>query len=308
MKDIFMNSISSEEIALFLKEKLIGKNIILFGVSSINNLKKNTLSFISNFLYTNDITKNTLILVHKKYEIPNNSQNSYIRVLNPRLAFTRVVEKFFYKKKKSSISKSAIIARSAKLGKNVSIGENVIIEKNCNIGENSIIDHNVVILENCSIGSNCRINTNVTIGNEGLSSLKNENHELVMMRHTGNVIIENNVEIGSNSTIARGIIDSTVIKKYTKIGPQVNIGHNTVIEANCQIAGRAHFSGSVHVEENCFIGANCSIKESVKIGNNSKVGIGSVIIRNVKSNSIASGLEAIDLRSLVRIKKKINYK
>ena len=128
------------------------------------------------------------------------------------------------------------------------------------------------------------------------------------MRHTGNVIIEDSVEIGSNSTVARGVIDSTIIKKHTKIGPQVNIGHNAIIEANCQIAGRAHISGSVHVEENSFIGANCSIKESVKIGHNSKIGIGSVIIRDIKSNSVVLGLEAIDLRSLVKVKKKICYK
>ncbi|MFA7090230.1 MAG: DapH/DapD/GlmU-related protein [Arcobacteraceae bacterium] len=129
-----------------------------------------------------------------------------------------------------------------------------------------------------------------------------------MLRHLGKVIIEDFIEIGANSTIARGTLNDTIIKKYTKIGPQVNIGHNTFIDENCEIAGRTHTSGSVKIGKNCFIGANCSIKNGIKIGNNCTVGIGAIVTKDIADHVSVMGLEALPLRKLVKFKNEQDYK
>lgn len=303
-----MSNVNAYEIAFFLEEELIGENITIEQITSIDEIKPNTLTFISKFGYKDEISKKALIIVEKQFEIKKNSTNSYIKVDNPRLAFAKVIEKFFYKKKHSSISKSAIVSEHAILGKNVYIGENVVIENGCVIGDNTFIEHNVVILKNCFIGANCKINPGVIIGDDGLGSLKDENKNLTMLRHLGKVIIEDFIEIGANSTIARGTLNDTIIKKYTKIGPQVNIGHNTFIDENCEIAGRTHTSGSVKIGKNCFIGANCSIKNGIKIGNNCTVGIGAIVTKDIADHVSVMGLEALPLRKLVKFKNKQDYK
>ena len=304
-----MNKIYASDIADFLNTRLYGKNIIIKGVSSINNLTSNSLSFIAIPRYKEeDINTESLLIVNNKYNIPKNSKNSYIKVDNPRLAFAKVIEKFFYKKREPYISKTSQISKKAKLGKNIFIGENVVIEDDVYIGDNTIIGHNVVILRDCKIGKHCRIAPGVVIGDDGLGSVKNEDGNLMMIRHLGGVIIEDFVEIGANSTIARGTIDNTIIKKFTKIGPQVNIGHNTIIGKNCEIAGRTHTSGSVKIGDNCFLGANCSIRDGIIIGNNCTIGIGAVIVRDVEDNKTIMGLEAVDIRKLAKVKKEIEWK
>lgn len=147
-----MSKIDAQSIAIFLDESLIGKNINVCEVVSLNNLKSNSISFISGFTYKDDINKKALIIVNKSFEIAKNAKNSYIKVENPRLAFAKVVERFFYELKKPSISKSAYIEDNTEIGNNIFIGENVIIESGCKIGDNTVIDHNAVILKNCKMG------------------------------------------------------------------------------------------------------------------------------------------------------------
>ena len=303
-----LNGIKASDIAFFLNSKVIGEDIEIFCISSISNLQNNCLSFINKRVYEEDIDKTALILVNKDYSIVENSKNSYIKVDNPRLAFAKVVEEFFYKKRESCISINSQISKKAKLGRNVFIGENVVIEDGVFIGDNTIIEHNVVILRNCKIGESCRIAPGVVIGDDGLGSVKDEDGNLMMIRHLGRVVIEDFVEIGANSTIARGTIDNTLIKEFTKIGPQVNIGHNTIIGKNCEIAGRTHTSGSVKIGDDCFLGANCSIRDGVTIGSGCTIGIGSVVVRDIEDNKTIMGLEALDLRKLAKVKREIGWK
>jgi len=298
----------ASEIAKFLNTELIGNDIDIYKVSAIDELESNSLSFISKYGFKEDITKGALIIVRDDYEIDKNSKNSYIITVNPRLFFAKVVNEFFAPKKEIAISKSAKIGKNVILGESIFIGENVVIEDKVNIGDNTIIEHNAVILRGSKIGSNCYISSGVIIGNDGLGTIRDENNNLIAIRHIGNVIIEDFVELGANTTTGRGTINNTIIKKYTKIGPQVNIGHNSYIDENCEIAGRAHLSGSVNIGKNCFIGANCSIKDGIKIGNNVTIGIGAVIIKDVVDNKKVMGLEALELRKIAKIKKNIDYK
>lgn len=299
--------VKANDIATFLNTELIGKELPIYTVCSINNLSEHSLSFISKNGYIEDKSKYSLIIVNTSYEIDALSTNSYIKVENPRLAFAQIIEHFFYERKRTSISDKSMIHETVILGTNIYIGSNVVIESGVTIGDNTIIEHNVVILKDCVIGSDCKISPGVVIGDDGLGSLRDKNNNLIMLRHIGKVLIGNHVEIGANSTIARGTIDNTVIKNYTKIGPQVNIGHNTIIGENTEIAGRTHTSGSVSIGKNCFIGANCSIKESIQIGDKCTIGIGAVVTKNIEDNIAVMGLEAIKLKNLAKFKKDHNY-
>ncbi len=296
----------AKDIASYLSTELIGKDIIINNICSVDKIHTNSVSFITKLNYQEKLSVGALIIVGGEYEILNESVNSYIKVENPRSAFAKIIEKFFYKRK-SGISKKASIAITSKIGDNCYIGDNVVIEDGVHIGCNTIIDHNTVILNNSVIGKNCNIGSNCVIGNDGLSTAK-DNNLLITIRHLGNVIIEDNVEIGASSTVGRGTLNNTIIKNGTKVGPQVNIGHNSIIGRNCQIAGRTHISGSVKIGEESHLWANSIIKDGITIGSKCTIGIGAVVTKNVEDNITVMGLEAVKLKNLVKFKNTFEYK
>lgn len=301
-----MDQIYAKEIASFLNTSLIGEDILINNVCSISKIKKHSLSFISKVNYIEDLNSEALIFINKNYHINKNSKNSYIVVADPRLAFAKIIEKFFYKHQ-TGISENATISQDVIIGSNCYIGNNVTIEEGVIIGSNTSIGHNSTILKNVVIGNTCNIGANCVIGNDGLGTAR-DGDELVMIRHLGSVIIEDNVEIGASSTVGRGTLDDTIIKEGTKLGPQVNIGHNTIIDKNCQIAGRSHISGSVKIGYSSKLWANCTIKDGISIGDNCTVGIGAVVTNDIESNITVMGLEALKLKSLVKFKKDSQYK
>ena len=302
-----MNILNAKDIAIFLEEKLFGKNIEINNVSSIINIKKNSLSFISNLAFKDYKSEDSLIIVKKNFEIDKNSSNSYIKVDNPRFSFAKVLNKYFHKMKTPYISKSAIIASNTQIGEKVFIGENVIIENNCKIGNNTILEHNSVILNNSEIGSNCRIGVGAIIGDIGFGTYIDENKNYSLTPHIGGVIIEDYVEIGAKSIVDKGTIENTLIKKFSKLGSNVHIAHNSKIGENCLIAPMAKICGSVNIGDRCFIGANSSVKDGLIIESNSFIGIGSVVTKKVDSNTKVANLGAINLKDLIKIKKKLDY-
>jgi len=294
-------------IAEYLQADLIGPDIAISGVASLNDAQNGKLSFISNLTFSEDLSLCALFLIHLDKVTDRSSNNSYIKVPNPRLAYARVVEKFFYERPLPGIAATAIIAPGALIGKDCSIGEYAVIEAGAVIGENSIIGHHVVIAKNCVIGMNCIINAGSIIGSEGLGSIRDADNIPVMTRHLGRVIIHDNVELGANSTVQRGTIDNTVIEENVKTSPQVNIAHNCTIGKNTEIASGVHLCGSVAVGEGCFLGAQCSIKDGVSIGKNARIGLGAVVIQDVGDHQTIMGLEGLSLRNLLKFKNKHNY-
>ena len=294
-----MNSFLASDIASFLNRPLIGNNFQIDGVCSIKKLKPNSVCFLTiPFCFVN--APFNLLILTTENNIPASPQDySYVTAVNPREAFAKVVERFFYIHKKG-VSPSAVIGENVTIGEEVYIGNNVIIEHDCNIGSNTSIDHGSVIGWGTSIGKNCRIGAGVVIGNEGLGSFFDSSGTLTNIRHLGRVIIQDNIEIGPLSTIARGTIDETFIGENTHIGPQVNIGHNSKIGIHCFIAGRSHISGSVTIGSNCRLWANCTIKDYVTVESNATVGMGARVIHNVCSSTTVASLPSIDLKRLAR--------
>jgi UDP-3-O-[3-hydroxymyristoyl] glucosamine N-acyltransferase len=303
-----MGNVKASKVAKFLGAKLIGKDFLIYKISSLLNLKDNSLVF-TNKHFKKIVKKKLLILCTKKNYEHSHKQSgiSYILCDNPRLAFARVVQKFFVNKEKNLIHKSAIISDKAIIHPSVSIGEYCVIKSGTRIDEGTIIKSHVVVSENVKIGKFCYIKSGTVIGEDGFGFDFDENKIPVRLPHLGSVTIHDNVEIGSLNTIQKGTIDNTIINSCTKLSDHVHIAHNCNIGKNCIISAHAQICGSVKIGKNCWIGANSSIIQNVEIKNNVTIGIGSIIIDSVNENIKIMGFEALDLNSLRKIKKKIDY-
>jgi UDP-3-O-[3-hydroxymyristoyl] glucosamine N-acyltransferase LpxD len=300
-----MGDVKAVEIAKFLNSELLGNNIVLNNVTSLNNVKKSSLIFSKN----NNININIecLILVSTTYLEDKNNNYSIIKVNNPRLAFAKVVNEFFITKKKKKIDVTAIIGVNCNIDSAVSIGANSVIGENVAIGINTIINNNIVIYDNTVIGDNCYIKSGSIIGEDGFGFDFEEDGSPVRIPHIGKVIIGNNVEVGAKNTIARGTLNDTIIDNNVKIDDQVHIGHNCTIGENTIIAACSEISGSVNIGKNCWIAPNSSIIQKVKIGDNVTIGIGSIVTKNIESNKKIMGLESLELKPLIKVKKRIEY-
>ncbi len=293
-------------IATFLEVDFYGKDFTVCDATSLDNIKDNTLSFSKNKVLEG-IDTHTLILVPLDFEYRADSVYSVIKVKNPRLTFAKVVNNFFITKKKNKIDKTAIIGSNCKIERTVSIGAFCKIGDNVIIGKNTIIKNSVIIEDNTFIGNSCYIKSGAILGEDGFGFDFEEDSTPVRIPHIGNVTIGDNVEIGSNTVIARGTLDNTIINDNVKIDDHVFIAHNCLVGKNTVIIAFAEISGSVIVGKNCWIGPNCSIIQKVKIGDNVMVGIGAVVTKNIDSNKKVMGLDALGLKNLLKLKKRISY-
>ena len=197
-----------------------------------------------------------------------------------------------------------------KFGRNVLIGNNVKIGSKCLIGHNSIIETNVSIGNNCTIGSNVIIRNSLiknnvhildgcVVGKKGFGFFPDKKGNF-RYPQIGVVIIEDNVEIGCNSTIDRGSLSNTVIGKNTFLDNQIHIAHNVKIGENCIIAGQVGFAGSSVIGNNVMIGGQAGISGHLKIGNNVQIGGGSGVIRDIPDNTKVMGFPAKNLKNFLR--------
>ena len=301
-----MNEFFASGIASFLSRPLIGNDFQINRVCSMKKLKSNSVCFAVNSISFVKAPFNLLILTTQNNLLANYQDCSYVSVIDPREAFAKVVERFFYIQQ-CGISNSAVIGNNVVIGEGVFVGNNVIIEHDCNIGNNTYIDHGSVIGWGTSIGSNCRIGAGAVIGNDGLGSFFDSSGALMNIRHLGCVNIQNNVEIGPLSTISRGTIDETFVGENTHIGPQVNIGHNAIIGAHCLIAGRSHISGSVTIGENSRLWANCTIKDHIKVASNATIGMGARVSHDVPEGVTVASLPSIELKKLAKFVHKAKW-
>lgn len=301
-----MQKINVEQVAEFLNSQFLGENIVLDKATSLDNVEDNTLVF-SKSSKNLVMKKKCLILVPLDFDYLDNCLYAIIKVENPRLSFAKVVNEFFIKNNEIGISKSTKIGSNCNIHSSVSIGENCVIGNNVLIEEGTIINHNIVISDNIKIGKNCYIKSGAILGEDGFGFDFEKDGTPIRIPHIGRIEIGDNVEIGCNTVIARGTLNNTKIEDSVKIDDQVFIAHNCKIGKNTVIIAFAQISGSVVIGENCWIGPNSSIIQKIKIGNNVTIGIGSVITEDIHDNKKIMGLESIDLRNLVKFKRRIEY-
>tara|TARA_Y100000816_G_scaffold255605_1_gene208537 strand:- start:386 stop:1399 length:1014 start_codon:yes stop_codon:yes gene_type:complete len=308
--------LSASEVASIVGGVVDGnKKSTITRLSKIQNGDKNSLSFLGNPKYNEYLYKSnaSIIIVNKNLETKKQINPTLIRVQDPNLAFSQILEYFESKNdndvgisKNAEINKSSImgadiyigsythidanveISDNTKVGSNVSIGQNVKIGKNCKIFSNVSIYHNSVI------GNNCIIHSGTVIGSDGFGFNKDKNGKNLKVIHSGNVVIEDNVEIGSNCSIDRATLGSTKIMNGVKIDNLVQIAHNVIIGKNTCIAAQVGVAGSTIIGNDCLIGGQAGIAGHLKIGDRVQIQAKTGVLKNLDSDSKVMGFPAIN--------------
>jgi UDP-3-O-[3-hydroxymyristoyl] glucosamine N-acyltransferase len=301
-------NVSIKEIANYLNIEFNDTDLVIDNICAISKIKDRSVSFVNKKTYKFDQSVEALVIAIEGYEIEKNSKCSFIFSKNPRLDFVKVANKFFLNKNESKISDTAKIGAGCTIAENVTIGEYAIIKDNVIIGAGTVINNHVVIESNSIIGKNCYIKSGAVIGEDGFGFERDEDGMPLRFPHIGNVIIGNNVEIGAKTTIARGTLESTIVKDNVKIDDQVFIAHNVFIDENTMIVSCSEISGSTKIGKNCWIGPNCTIKDGLVLGDNIFLGMACVISKNIDSNSKLGTISNLGLREIAKINKLLKDK
>jgi UDP-3-O-[3-hydroxymyristoyl] glucosamine N-acyltransferase len=303
------------QIADQLNGTIVGnRDVDINTLSRIEEGKKGSLTFLANPKYTEYIysTDASATIVANDFEPTEKITTTLIKVKDPYSSFTTILELFNDDKSKkvgisdkSYIDKSSIISKSSYVGSYTTIGKNTIIGNECNIDSQVFIGDNVKIGNNCKIypgtkilndtiiGNSCIIHSSCSIGSDGFGFAPNDDGTYKKIPQTGNVVIGNNVEIGSNSTVDRATIGSTIINDGVKLDNQIQIAHNVEIGENTAIAAQSGIAGSTKIGKNCMIGGQVGIIGHLKIGDNVKIQAQAGVTSDVESNARITGTPAI---------------
>lgn len=268
------------------RPKFLDKNEKIKGFSSLSNPSNDSLCWTKKILNLNDIPKCLVLLCLPGQESDNKLQTKLIHVRDPRKAFGDVIDKFYSLPVPIGISNSVDIHPTVKIGNNVYVGPGTVVGENCVIGDNTRIDANVTLYNGVTIGENCHIYSGATIGSNGFGYFLDENKKYKKIQHIGGVTIGNNVDIGANSCVDRGVLDDTVIEDNVKIDNLVQIAHNVHIGENSVIIAGAVISGSVQLGENCWVSPGAVIKNGVNLKEEVQVGMNSVVYRSCSESNV----------------------
>ena len=318
-----------EDINKFLGTKLsnnkVSKDFFISDIATLSNAKEGSITFFQDLKYKDDlfITKASACILKKEHSdyAPKNLYLIYSE--NPYMDFTKISQKFYpfelLSKSTTGVKSQDIYDESIKLGKDIIIEKGAVIGKNVTIGDRTTISSNSVIGIGVKIGSDCYIGSNVnithsiignnniihqgtSIGQDGFGfSMSQEKHHKIPQ--VGRVIIENNIEIGSNCCIDRGSLQDTIIKNGTKIDNLVQIAHNCVIGENCIIAGMVGLAGSTTLEDFVVMGAKSGAVGHLTIGKGSQIAAKSGVSKTLPPGKIWAGFP---IREVEKWKKEIS--
>ncbi|MGB2475386.1 MAG: UDP-3-O-(3-hydroxymyristoyl)glucosamine N-acyltransferase [Flavobacteriaceae bacterium] len=293
-------------------------------VSQLSKIEEGThgsLTFLANPKYTPHIytTRASLVIVNENFETDKKLTPTLIRVEDAYQAFTTLLEYYNNQKKfregieKSSIVEEsvtvesgcyighfAVIGKNVHLGKNVTIHSHVIIEENCRIGDNTTIHPHTVVHSSSEIGAFCEIYSGCVIGSDGFGFAPQEDGSYKKIPQTGKVVIEDNVDIGANSTIDRATLGVTLICRGVKLDNQIQIAHNVEVGEHTVIAAQSGIAGSSKVGKNCIIGGQVGIIGHLKIGDNVSIQGQTGVTSNIKDGASLHGTPAFDYRNFIK--------
>ncbi|MFV8378669.1 UDP-3-O-(3-hydroxymyristoyl)glucosamine N-acyltransferase [Flavobacterium sp. LB3R33] len=302
---------TAEQIAGILEGEVVGNpKAEVFRLSKIEEGTEGSLTFLSNPKYLNYIysTKASVTIVNETFVSESPLTTTLIKVQDAYAAFSKLLE--FYnqvKLNKTGIEQPSFLSESVKygdnlylgsfsyVGQNVVLGENVKIYPNCFVGDNVVIGDNVILFAGAKIysetviGNNCTIHSGAIIGADGFGFAPNPDGTYTKIPQIGNVIIEDNVDIGSCTTIDRATMGSTIIRKGVKLDNQIQIAHNVEIGENTVIAAQTGVAGSTKIGKSGMIGGQVGISGHLTIGNNVRIQAQSGVGRNIKDDEILQG-------------------
>ena len=298
------------------------------NISRIEEGESGTLTFLSNPKYTKFLysTKASVAIVSNELELEKPLSLTLIRVKDPYRSLAKLLsmleqipdrtgqEEPCWVSPEAKVSDEAYIgafsyvSKGARIGKNVKIFPHVYISENVSIGDNSVIFSGAKIHHNSSIGENCLIHSGVVIGGDGFGFAPQTGSDFTKVPQIGNVIIEDNVEIGSNTCIDRATIGSTIIRKGVKLDNLIQVAHNVDIGENTVIAAQTGISGSTKIGKNCMIGGQVGIVGHLTIADGTKIAAQSGLSQSIKKEgSVQQGSPSFDVmpyqRSYVLFKK-----
>jgi UDP-3-O-[3-hydroxymyristoyl] glucosamine N-acyltransferase len=311
------------EIATFLNGEIIGDGEIkISNVSKIEEGKPGTLAFLANIKYESFIytTKASVVLVNKNFIPKSSISATLIKVEDAYQAIASLLELYIQAKaslktgieQPSFIHESstlgddaylgafAYIGSNSKVGNNVKIHPQVHIADNITIGDNCIFYSGVKIYDDSVIGNNCIFHSGSVIGSDGFGFAPQKDGTFKKIPQIGNVIVEDDVEIGANTTIDCGTMGSTIIRKGVKLDNLVQIAHNCEIGENTVIASQSGISGSTKVGNNCMFGGQVGLAGHINIGDNVSIGAQSGIAKDIKDNQVFFGSPAIPIKDAMR--------
>ncbi len=311
------------DIAKFLNGEIVGnENIRVSNVSKIEEGKPGTLAFLANLKYENFLytTSASVVLVNKSF-VPKEKVNAtLIMVEDAYQAFASLLELYTQAKAllKTGIEQPSFIDQTVSLGKDIYFGAFSYIGKNSKIGNNSkiypqvYIGDDVIIGNDCIIyagakiysdsfiGNRCILHSGVVIGSDGFGFAPLDDGTYKKIAQIGNVVLEDDVEIGANTTIDCGTMDSTIIRKGAKIDNLVQIAHNCEVGENTVIAALSGLAGTSKVGKNCKFGGQVGLAGHLTIGDNVFIAAQSGVAKSVNSNQTILGSPAIEIKDAIK--------
>lgn len=307
---------TAAQIAGILEGEVIGNpDAVVFKLAKIEEGTEGSLTFLANPKYVNFIytTQATITIVNNDFVPENELATTLIKVDDAYQSFSKLLEYYNQVKlMKSGIEQPSVISENVTygeqlylgsfsyIGKNVTIGNNVKIYPNCFIGDNVSIGDNCIffagvkIYSETEIGNNCNFHSGCVVGSDGFGFAPTEEGTYNKIPQIGNVIIEDDVEIGANTTIDRATLGITLIRKGVKLDNHIQIAHNVEIGENTVIAAQTGIAGSTKIGSNCLIGGQVGIAGHLTIGNNVRVQAQSGIGKNIPDGEIIQGSPAFN--------------
>ena len=309
---------TAQQIADFLKGEIVGNPAVeVDNFAKIEEGKPRTIAFLSNPKYTHYIyeTKADIVLVNQDFIAEKAISATLIKVPDAYAALASLLDMVnSITPPKTGIEEMSFISPTAKLGDNVyigafayigekvQVGENVKIYPQAYIGDNVKIGNNVIIYagakiyHGCEIGDNCILHSGAVIGADGFGFSKQEGiyHKIQQM---GNVVLENDVEVGANTTIDRAVMGSTIIHRGVKLDNLIQVAHNCEIGENTVMAAQVGIAGSAKIGESCVLGGQVGIGGHITIGSRTQIGAQSGIISNTPEDSELMGSPAYPIKN-----------
>lgn len=314
---------SASQIALIISGKIEGDaqaSVTSFG--KIEEAQAGQLSFLSNPKYEEYLyhTAASIVIIGEAYELKKPVRTTLIRVKDAYFAFATLLAKYQEMQEQQLkglqepcyISKTAVLGQDifigafAYLGENVKIGDHtkiypgVFLGDGVQIGDNTTLYAGVKIMHQCVIGNHVSIHAGTVIGSDGFGFAPQADGSFAKVPQIGNVIVEDDVEIGANTTIDRATIGSTIIKKGAKLDNLIQIAHNVEIGSSTVVAAQAGISGSTKVGKGVMVGGQVGIVGHINIGDGAKINAQSGVSKSMKPGQAVTGSPAYDYTGALR--------
>ena len=312
---------TAQQIAAFLRGTVEGDpEVKVSNFSKIEEGKPGTLTFLANPKYEHHIyhTEASIVLVNQDFTPTEPIHTTLIRVENAYTALAQLLNMVEQaKSKKSGVDSTAFIAPTASVGEDcyignmAYIGERVKLGNNCQvypfayigdnveIGANTLLYPHVTVYHDCRIGQHCILHAGSVIGADGFGFAP-EGEQYKKIPQLGNVVIEDNVEIGANTTIDRAVMDSTIIRQGVKLDNLIQIAHNVEVGENTVMAAQVGIAGSVKVGKHCMFGGQVGLAGHIQIADDVTLGAQAGVISSVKEATTLLGAPAIQARNFMR--------